>query len=396
MNDSILKKIANKNGFYVNKNKKGRKVTILPQPIIINRKLGKTKRQSYGRPKNEIKQLHKDIRNIKLGSTPRRENGTSTTSYFNGLMNPESVYNLKVPGKADSTIALRRKVTVGTVAGTLGALGIVWQPNYLSDNTNATSTLFIDNNTSFDGILTTGLTLPLAVVPSLSVTAGAVAQYRLVSACMHVIPQSSVLNQAGTIHGSLVKISQQQMRGSGNAMDNVQNAANIVLIPNYESSPYYQAASVSAMQGLRVVWVPNDPCLLEFCDINENMFVQDGASQNANTIVATVVGAAPGAPFRIDLYYNYEVVPQPGSILQGMETMCPYNEVAESIWWEVLFKHKNEIVIASDAISQVNSSNIDKKYTDGLQLAAGLRNQFNSNELPSRDDYIRKQLELYN
>ncbi len=313
----------------------------------------------------EVKQVHKQLKELKIG-TRNIQRDTGTTRYLPGLLMPERAYGLKVPGMADSTVSLRRKVTLNLTANALGALGIVFQPNYLSDGSSSTSPIYVNSNSTYDGTTSNGSTAPLANGGwSVSITTGAVAQYRLVSAAMHVIPQTSVLNQAGTIHGALTKVRQQPVTAVASPMSTDVTSS---LYPTYQNTPYYSAASISAMEGLRIIWVPNDECMLEFCNINTNLATLDGANQTVNTIVATVVGAAASAPFRVDLYMNYEVIPAVGSILQGMESVCPYDELPTPFWRKVLYQHKDEIVIAGRAISDVHAMNEAKKIVNNSQL----------------------------
>lgn len=268
------------------------------------------------------------------------------TSYAETLLFPEHTCGAKVPGMADATVSLHRKTTLSITTGALGAAGIIWFPAFLTDNTANYTTFFLNNNATYDGVTTIGTTNALGISTPQSVTSGAVGQYRLVSAAMHIIPQSSVLNQAGSIHAALVKTGSSPAALIGAAAPN----STITLLPNFQNTPYYREASVSALEGARVIWLPNDECLLEFSNININVY-NNGQNDQTNAIVVDIIGTAAAAPFRIDLYWNFEVTPVPGSILLGMESIARENVVATQVWRQILVDHGDDIVLVNKAIS---------------------------------------------
>jgi hypothetical protein len=318
----------------------------------------------------QIQQIHDKIENLEIGQITKRRTTSrlplrmgSSTPYLESLLMPESAFDSKVPGMADATIPLRRKLTYNLTANASGACAVIWQP-YLSDNNANLSTFFINNSVGFDGISNNG-TNPVAITPTLSINAATVAEWRLVSASMHIVPQSSVLNQSGTIHGALTKCNVQAMVAAAGVM----TSNNLIgLYPQYQNTPYYNAASVSNMEGLRIIWVPGDDCLLEFMKSNLNAYTIDGDSTVCNTIVATIVGAAASAPFRVDVYLNYEVTAFTASVLQGMESVCPYNMLPTPIWRSVFVDHRDDIVIAARAISDIRTVRLMNEETRTKKL----------------------------
>jgi len=324
-----------------------------------------------------IKKLDDDLRQLKIGSRITRKTG-GATPYLETLLYPEQAFQAKIPGLADPTVSIHRKVTYNLTTNALGAAGICLQPMYMCDNSTATSTFFVNTNSTFDGVTTVGSAQALAITPGLAITAGAIKQWRLVSCSMHILPQASVLNQAGTIHGALAKVSQNSLTATGVAMA---NDGTMVLMPNYQNTPYYNCASVSAMEGLRLVWVPNDECYLEFLNINNNVNNAENGVNCPNSFVATIVGAVSAA-FRVDVYWNYEVIPTTGSILQGMESVCEYNNVANSVWRKALVDHKHDICIANKAIKDViNIRQQNSEFASlGLTPSFGKPVPYNSNK----------------
>jgi hypothetical protein len=305
--------------------------------------------------KKKKKTNNKSVKTVKAARVKNNDGNKNLTTYQKCLLFPERAFCARVPGLADTTIALKRKVTLTLTANLLGAACVIWQPNYLVDNSLTSSTCFTNlaSNTTYDGVSTMGTAFPSAVTTNWNITPNAVAQFRLVSSAMHIVPQSSVLNQAGTIHFTMQKLQQQPLTASGSAMTSLQNAQLMALYPNFQNTTYYNAASVSAMEGARVVWVPNDECLLEFVNTNTNLYSLDGGYQNINTLIGVVVGAPAGATFRVDLYCNFEVTPTTGSILTGLESVCPHNEVASVAWRKVLVDYKDMIAIADREISNI-------------------------------------------
>ena len=184
--------------------------------------------------------------------------------------------------------------------------------------------------------------------------------YRLVSAAMHVIPQSSVLNQAGSIHAALTKTTNIVPQIAGGAY--TPNPA-VTLLPNFQNTPYYREASVSAMEGARVIWMPNDECLLEFAQINTNL-ATNGNNDQTNAIVIGILGTAANAPFRVDLYWNFEVTPVTGSVLLGMEEIAQENVIASQIWRQIYIDHADDIVLTNKALSYV----VAQKYEQARPL----------------------------
>jgi len=330
--------------------------------------------KEINRENNIIQKLDSDIRKMKIGSRIMKGNGD--TPYLESLLFPERAVGSKIPGMTDSTIAFKRKTTINATANVLGALGIVWQPNTLSDNTAGLSTLFLSSAATYNG---SNVATAIATAMPQSTTAGSVQSYRLVSSSIHIIPQASVLNQQGTIHGALIKVPSVVPTGppSGvGAMDQYMNIANI------DNAPFYTAASISNMEGLRMIWIPNDQCLLEFALINTNTASQGGADESINTFCAVIVGATSGQSFRIDLYQNFEVTSAFGSTLQGMETICSYNEVPMQVWRSVLIDHKDDVVFAGRAISEIAQSRVDKVLSTDVSLLQSRRDAILPKNLP--------------
>jgi hypothetical protein len=298
------------------------------------------------------KEIDKRISQMVLSDKPKK---LSSGAYYESLLFPETTLHARIPGMADACIPLHRKLSYTIQANALGAATIFCLPMTLCETSLALSTNYVNTNALFDGMTTVGASA-LATFITQNITSGSVGQYRLVSASMCVLPQSSMLNQSGSIHGAMMKI-----RGFAPATNGTiyGTSASFTLIPEMENAPYYNVASVSAQEGLRIIWMPNDLCELDFVNVNSNQFSNDQA-MSANAMIATVVGASPNAPFRVDIYENFEVSPASGSVIMGMETIAEENIAPNLVWRDILKNHSHDVVIASRSVSSVARASISK------------------------------------
>jgi hypothetical protein len=301
-------------------------------------------------------------------------------NYLHSLLFPEYAFQARVPGRADLCVPLHRKLTYTLTTNILGNASIILFPAMLSDSTAAQSTTYVYNAPTYDAQAVPGVGGNIFI--DQQITPYAVRQYRLVSASMQVTPQASVLNQAGTIYAAMLKLPLQAPASGG--------VANVPLgsfpfIPLMQSLTYTGEASVSAQEGARITWVPNDECLLEFTAINTNIQPTNlGEYSNAMMAVIAGCGTSP-VNFRIDIFQNFEVVPAPGSILIGMESIAQENIEAKTVWRTVLTDHDHDIVRCSKSISSV-SIKIDptsKLPADTIKNSYGVRTD------PNSDNYYK-------
>jgi len=218
------------------------------------------------------------------------------------------------------------------------------------------STFFVNTGLGYDGIGTLGATGALAVVPTQAVTALSVGGYRLVSSAIHVIPQASVLNQAGSIHAAMPAIQCNPMVAAGVAVAAIADA--YTNVNRLENSAHYNKASVSAMEGIRQIWMPVDGCALDFLQVNSTQN-NDSAYEYVNAFVIVIVGAGASAPFRIDLYQNFEITPVSGSILQNMESLGTEPSIPSVVWQDIALRHEQEYCQSSKAVNEVAIANLN-------------------------------------
>lgn len=259
----------------------------------------------------------------------------------------------KVSGVPDRTISLSRRSTFTITTNALGAHSLLWFPELLSDNTAQATTLFLNNAGAYDGS-----TVPANYVAqyfSQNVTQNSVSDYRLVSAAIRISPQSSVLNQQGSMYASVHPLLVNPPSVTGGAY----GGSNLIsLIPNIEQNPQYQTCSVSAMQGLRAVWAPNDVCQLEFNNINTNIATGSANTDSSYTIICIIAGASTNQNFKVDLYTNYEVHSAFGSILCGMERMSANDSPFAPVWKNHIKSNLVSVIPASGYINPTLQSNL--------------------------------------
>jgi hypothetical protein len=346
------KPIINTNEFY--KKKKNKKTT--------NKKVKNTQ--------SEIDRIHKQIQKMKIGNY-LKSNSNKPTSYLQSLLLPEDCIASRISGSPEMTVTIRRKATYTLVVNAAGAANITWQPMLLQDTTNQASysTLFsvAPTNTTYDGISVAGATGPIAIQLPQNITPSSVIGYRLVSAAMHIIPQMSVLNQAGTIHAALCK---QSVAGT-TALGTVPGTGIVgcEFFPNYQDMPFYEAASISNQEGARIIWLPGDECFTEFTNINTS-YSASGA-ESCYTLCAVVVGAPATSTLRIDFYQNYEVTIPNASILSGMEGYPTEKGRPQNVWFDIITKHKHDIVKTGRSINSVAALN--KTVLNKMPLDTGIR-----------------------
>lgn len=323
----------------------------------VNQNKKKIKQQKK-KIRNFVKREHKaekvldEIKNLSIYPGPnKRKSSSGKSAYFKTLMMPE-LYFCKLPRRPVASILIKRKITYNFAAGTLGALGIAWNPASLSDVTDGKSTLFMVNNATYDGVSTIGTPASSTCQAFASqITANTVCEYRVISASMHVIPQTSVLNQSGSIHGGVIRMSG-LVPNAPAFTTAVYNS--VLLTPNLMNDKTYTVSSVSAQQGLRLLWYPQDEAQFELLKINTN-HVSTDANAQANQLIAVVTGAAAAAPFRVDCYINYEVTPAVGSSYQGLETLVDDTTDPFLVINDIIVNHYCDLVTQIPAASTLSA-----------------------------------------
>jgi hypothetical protein len=303
----------------------------------IKKKIDPEKKKKNKR-KAAIQQILKNIKpQNNIANNKKKMISTICTPYLTSLLYPEICTQAKIPGMADQTVSLHRKVTIMSTANALGAIGIIAQPTFLSDTTS--SCIAIQNAAGYDGITASGNATVVAC--PFGIPTNTISTYRLVSFSVVVTPQLSNLNLQGTLHGALIKTDGDTPRAPGTLSSIVG-----IAVPNISNNPTYCEVNVNTGNGLRIVWCPNNLSLLDFKQINQNWQTFE-SSMNEFVPMIVGVGLPANAPIRIDLFFNFEVTPLISnsniSILSGMESICPHNETPSTVWRDFFTTHSTKI-----------------------------------------------------
>lgn len=278
--------------------------------VIANRK----NNSNNSKPAN---QLNKLVREFDY-SANRTKNNTIHCSlpYLKALLQPEYAIGAKVPRQlSKETISLSRHVTVPITTSALGTASIIFSPFFLKEDIIGLSGLLVNNAATYDGVSVFGVG-HTAQIYRLLIPQTNISSYRLVSAAMHVVPQMSLTTSTGKIGGSVTDLIFTPIAET--TTTNAYN--NTAIFANVESQRPYAEADCCVPESLRLVWYPYDVNDLGLYDINNT---QDGvAAERENVLVAFITGTPAGAKFNLELFWNFEVTPAPGSILTGMGTAC--------------------------------------------------------------------------
>ncbi len=263
--------------------------------------------------RNRAKATNQKLRRISHETLP--------TSYLQALFSPEYAINPKVPHQlSKETISLSRHITVPITANVLGNAAILFSPFLLKDDATTISALYVNNTATYDGVSTFGTGYTALATPQ-QIPANNVAAYRLVSAAMHIVPQMSLTTATGKIGGCVTDFLLNPTT-VGLTVGTWNTAATIAYL---ETLRPYAEADVCVPESLRLVWYPYDINDLAMYDINYPQPGSNSILERENVMAAYITGAPASAKFNLELFWNFEVTPVPGSILSGMGTYCMEN-----------------------------------------------------------------------
>jgi len=354
-NKIIIKRTGNKN----NKNKSGN--------IQDNATITKIENIHLGKPKN-----------LNYSRKAFNSEASTQTSYQEALIYPELAHAAKVPGMADATICVKRHITIQVETNSIGCAAIAFQPNFLAtkpiNSAERVTTFTYAAPEGYDGQSQSSLPVGeygryLNYNISSGNGQGLIESYRVVSASMTITPQSSILNQAGTIHAAPVKVDYGPYGVVANTPAFIREA---MFFTQIENSPYYKSASVSAMEGARMIWLPNELSQLNF--IHPDVGDVNG-KEETNTLVGIIVGANARAPFRVDIYLNFEILPTVGTILMGMETISQSNQQPQRIWRDILISNNNLLTTVG------RSAEIMRYQAGAKEISSNIRNNLSTDVL---------------
>jgi hypothetical protein len=286
------------------------KQTVIKKPVIK----AWVKKKKNGKNKNKIKNTTQ-VTTVKTFQKPRFRKSTirgyGISPYLYSLAFPEDTIGARVPHQYSvDTIYMHRHVTLSLTVNASGKACFFWQPFQLWTGTgNSLSSFFYQNNAAYNGTTTfTGDLIPQII--NWTLPTANISSYRLVSASMQVLPQIAPLSAAGKI-GAAVTAYPEYFTSSNITDTSIQTFTNI------ENFSYYSEADVCALQGLRLVWYPQDNHDYELYNVAANTSIT-GGTQSETTFVGYFTQLPANATINFELYSNFEVTPFPGSVLTGM------------------------------------------------------------------------------
>jgi len=220
-----------------------------------------------------------------------------------------------------STIPLCRHVTLSVTANALGNIFIAWTPYHLADNTNANTSLIVNNSAGYDGASSLGTT-PFATYQTYSYTlpAGSVQTYSLVSACMFIQPQSNWSTITGKLGMASVKAPDNA--GAPGSSSSYANTLAYQTFGNIELMPHYAEANLQNSESGLLRYTIADVHDLEKFTINDISDPSATSYPNETQLLAYATGCPASAKFNIELFMNYEVTCIPGSAFSGLGKPC--------------------------------------------------------------------------
>jgi len=286
-----------------NKNKKKKNMTMLPRRL----------------PKNQNTRHKLQMTGLHMISKPKLGKGHS--GYQQCLADPFNYHPcIGVPSEwTTPTVRFHRFITLTLMTNASGNLCITMNPAFLSEA--SANTTFYFNNDVTNTALTAGSNTKQARVLDYQVGNGTVSNLRLVSAGMRVYSQSSVLNKTGVINACL--FSSPAVGPTDAANITALPLTGLFFLPAIENNPNFNTADISCGEAIQLVWTPLDAEDVDFIPTENTQSFLNNTHDSANFVV--VVQSAPASSsIKVDLAFNFEVVPQPGSVLNGMESI--YNQ----------------------------------------------------------------------
>jgi hypothetical protein len=232
--------------------------------------------------------------------------------YYMALKHPDIVQGPKVPHQFQAdTLTMHRHVSVPITTNATGLLAGVFQPYFLAATGTNTSVLGIQNNVAYNGTTTfTGGFV--SQVMNYVVTANTVQGYRLVSACMDIIPQFSMLTLGGKIGAQILNYNTLTPVVPPAALNTDVDLQTIGAIST--GKPYIEA-QLNQQEYIRMVYYPVDIHDYELYNINATGDITNSTDTTFNFYVSGVPAASP---FNLEIYLNYELTPNAGNTLVGM------------------------------------------------------------------------------
>lgn len=283
----------------------------------------------------------------------------ASTSYTRSLLCPEIVRHAKIPCTLPlPTVSHHFKRTIPVVCNAGGQLAVLINPWYLVDIATTTTNILINNHATLN--LTTGVGggLWTGVSQGSVIAVGDVSAYRLVSASIQIYCEAPITECSGYIAGGIVTAA--NMPGSFPVAAAQSPGGAFNQAASIDQLMYYQRANCAGQQGVRAIYVPFDPTFEMFIGLNY------GRAQISNAVDQFywnfyVNGASANQPMIVEIYYNFELEPQPLSLLQTLaDISVPFESDAVAV--KTIQTHPNLVSQSNSNLSMV-AQDIDQALT---------------------------------
>jgi hypothetical protein len=246
-------------------------------------------------------------------------------SYTKSLLCPELVRHAKIPSTLPlPTVSYHLKRTFTVNCNANGQLAVLVNPWFCADSTSTTTGVLINNDATLNVTTGAGSGAWTGQTFNSNISAGNVTAYRLVSAAIQIYPEAPLTSCSGILAGGLLTAA--GFSGLFTAAGSQSPGAAFNQSNMIDQLMYYQKAQLAGQQGVRCIYLPVDPTF--------NMFVGLGSGRNSCLSNQCdqffwnyyVLGAVANQPMVVEVYWNFELEPQPVSLLQSIADVAVKHE----------------------------------------------------------------------
>lgn len=306
------------------------KVTKQLQSAQMIKKATRMERNNLPTSKDSVRQYRLDA-NL-LNSQSERK-----ATYLDSVAVPEYARGAKIPSYSPlPTNAMHMKTTIKFVSNGIGDAALFINPYFLDTNANSSTGILINTDNALDVSNGAGASAFAGRSMASKLTAGTCAAYRLVSAAIHIYPETSSLTAQGYIAGGIVTATGRPdaypTSGLNQALPGAAaNTASII-----DQAMYYQKAQIGAQAGIRAIYLPFDPSFEFFCAPTTGRCSLLTTNCDQFYWNYYVTGSQPGTNFVVEIYYNFELEPLAGGVLQLLATPREFNDSEKGLIKEVI------------------------------------------------------------
>lgn len=283
------------------------------------------------------------------------------TTYTRSLVCPENVRHAKIPSTLPlPTVSYHLKRSFNVTTNGTGQLAILINPWYLSDTTSNTTWILYNNDTLLNVNTGNGGGLWQSLSMSSNISAGNASAYRLVSASIQIYPENTITNTSGYLAGGIVTAA--NMAASYGVTTGISPGAAFNQSNVIDNLLYYQKSQLAGQQGVRAIYLPFDPTFEMFMGLNSGRATISTQIDQFfwNYYVA---GAPANQNMVIEIYWNFELEPQPISLLQSIaDVSVPFESDAKAI--KTIQQHDGLVSQASPNLNSI-VNNIDELLVSG-------------------------------